>query len=201
MSELQRWEERFAAPGYWYGTEPNAFLTAQAHLLKPGQSVLAVGDGEGRNGVWLAAQGLDVHSVDISPTALAKARALAASRGVKLRTEQADITTWEWPVECFDVVATIFIQFVSPADMPRLFAGMKRALKPGGLLLLHGYRPEQLEYRTGGPARVENHYTRALLQQTFGDFAKIDIREHDDMISEGRGHAGMSALIDLVGRK
>ena len=201
MSELQRWEDRFAEPGYWYGTEANAFLKAQAHLLKPGQGVLAVADGEGRNGVWLAEQGLDVLSVDISPTALAKAWALAADRGVALRTQEADITQWEWPTACFDVVAVIFIQWATADQIPSLFAGMKQALKVGGLLLLHGYRAEQLKYGTGGPKQVDRLYTRAMLEVAFGGFAQLDIREHDDMVSEGRGHAGMSALIDLIGRK
>jgi len=201
MSELQRWEDRFAEPGYWYGTEANAFLKSQAHLFKPGQTALAVADGEGRNGVWLAEQGLDVLSVDISPTALAKARALAAERGVTLRMQQSDITQWEWPKACFDLIVVIFIQWASADQLPGLFAGMKQALKPGGVLLIQGYRAEQLKYGTGGPKRVDQLYTRAMLQQAFGDFAQIDIREHDDLMREGKGHTGMSALIDLVGRK
>ena len=70
MSELERWEARFAAPGYHFGTEPNAFLKSKADLLKPGQKALSIADGEGRNGVFLAEQGLDVLTMDFSPTAL-----------------------------------------------------------------------------------------------------------------------------------
>ena len=90
MSELQRWETRFSAPDYVFGKAPNAFLKDHAYLLKRGQKALAFADGEGRNGVFLAEQGLDVLSLDFSPKALAKAQALARERGVKLRTEQAD---------------------------------------------------------------------------------------------------------------
>ena len=97
MAELERWETRFSPPGYVFGKEPNAFLKAQAHRLRPGQTALSVADGEGRNGVWLAEQGLDVLAIDFSPIALAKARALAQERGVALRTEVADVTTWRWP--------------------------------------------------------------------------------------------------------
>jgi hypothetical protein len=82
-----------------------------------------------------------------------------------------------------------------------VFRGIKKALKPGGLLLLEGYRPEQIAYGTGGPSQVENLYTRALLEQEFGDFASLDIREHDSVLREGERHVGMSAIIDLVGRK
>ena len=87
------------APGYHFGTEPNAFLKSKADLLKPGQKALSIADGEGRNGVFIAEHGLDVLTMDFSPTALAKSRALAKERGVTIRTEQADLDTWQWPVE------------------------------------------------------------------------------------------------------
>src|SRR5690242_2723812 len=202
MSELDRWNERFAAPGYLFGTQPNAFLASQAHRLTAGAKALSIADGEGRNGVFLAERGLDVLAVDFSPVALAKSRELAAGRGVALRTEQADILGgWTWPNAAFDVVVAIFIQFATAAEQPALFAGIKQALKPGGLLLMQGYRPEQLAYATGGPREVGNLYTRALLAAAFADFAALDIHEHDDAVHEGSGHNGMSALIDLVGIK
>jgi SAM-dependent methyltransferase len=201
MSELERWESRFAAPDYHFGTAPNAFLKSQAHRLKAGQKALALADGEGRNGVWLAQQGLDVLSLDFSPNALKKARALAAARGVNLQIVLADLAQWQWPAAAFDVIAAIFIQFADPPFREKIFTGMKRALKPGGLLLMQGYRPEQLAYRTGGPSQVENLYTRGLLETAFADFASLEIHEHDSVVDEGAGHAGMSALIDLVGRK
>jgi cyclopropane fatty-acyl-phospholipid synthase-like methyltransferase len=201
MPELQRWQSRFGTPGYIFGKEPNAFLKAQAHRLRPGGRALSIADGEGRNGVWLAEQGLDVLAVDFSPLALEKSRALAAERGVRLRTEVADLTTWAWPKAAFDVVVAIFVQVVFPTERTAFFVNLKRALKPDGLLLMQGYRTEQLAYRTGGPSEAERLYTRALLQEAFGDMAQLDISEHDSAISEGTAHVGMSALIDLVARK
>ena len=199
--EFARWEDRFAQPGYWFGKSPNAFLKSNAHLLKPGWKALSLADGEGRNGVFLAEQGLDVLSVDFSQLALEKAQALAKERGVKLRTQQADLTTWAWPYSTFDVVVGIFFQFTPPEQRKLVFVGIKQALKPGGLLLIQGYRPEQLQYKTGGPQQEERLYTRKLLEESFGDLSSLEIREHDTAISEGSGHVGMSALIDLVGRK
>jgi SAM-dependent methyltransferase len=201
MSERERWETRFSAPGYAFGKAPNTFLQAQAHRQRAGGKALSVADGEGRNGVWLAEQGLDVLAIDFSPTGLAKARALAAERAAQLRTELADVTTWRWPQNAFDVVAAIFTQFVTAAERPAFFAHLKGALKPGGLLLMQGYRPEQFIYKTGGPSDSERLYTRALLENAFGDMAQLEIREHDSAISEGTSHAGMSALIDLVATK
>jgi SAM-dependent methyltransferase len=201
MSEFERWEARFAAPEYVFGKAPNAFLKSHAHLLKKGQKALAFADGEGRNGVFLAECGLDVLSIDFSPNAIAKAKALARERGVTLRVEQADIFTWNWPTAAFDVIVGIFFQFAPPDMRTQVFKNIKKALKPGGLLLIQGYRPEQVDYKTGGPPHRENMYTRKLLQEAFGDFSSLEINEHDSEVDEGSGHKGISALIDLVGRK
>jgi SAM-dependent methyltransferase len=200
-TDFDHWQKRFSQPGYLFGTAPNAFLKSQAQRLRKGQSALAIADGEGRNGVFLAEQGLDVLSVDFSPLAQEKVRNLAKERGVALGVKQADIINWEWPAAAYDVVAAIFFQFAGPADRDKIFAGIKRALKPGGLLLMEGYRPKQLDYKTGGPSHVENLYTREILETAFGDFTSLDIREYDSEIHEGAGHGGMSALIDLVATK
>ncbi|HUW00042.1 MAG TPA: class I SAM-dependent methyltransferase [Gallionella sp.] len=195
------WDERYASEDYLFGTEPNQFLVSQRHLLKPGMSCLAVADGEGRNGVWLAQQGLQVLSVEASAVALDKAKKLAQQRGVAIDFEQADVAHWQWGESRFDAVAAIFIQFAPPALREQMFVGIKRCLKPGGLLLLQGYTPRQLEYKTGGPPAAENMYTLELLHNAFGDMEIMHLREHDDHIGEGTGHSGMSALIDLVARK
>ncbi len=199
--ERERWQTRYAAPGYLFGTAPNAFLKAQAHLLPKSGTAFAIADGEGRNGVFLAEQGLDVLSVDFSSLGQEKARALAKERGVTPRIEQADIREWPWQDAAFDAVAAIFIQFATPAERAEIFAGIKRTLKPGGLLLLEGYGLKQLEYKTGGPSNAAHLYTRELLERAFADFASLDIREYDSVLQEGSQHAGMSALVDLVGRK
>jgi SAM-dependent methyltransferase len=132
---------------------------------------------------------------------VAKARALAARHGVEVDARLADLETWDWPVEAFDVVVGVFLQFAPPDMRDRLFERMKQALKPGGLLLLEGYRPEQLAYGTGGPGQVENLYTEALLRDAFADMEVVSLAGYDAEIAEGSGHVGPSALIDLVVRK
>lgn len=200
-ADLDRWNARFASDSYVFGTEPNAFLKSQRGHLFPGQRALAVADGEGRNGVWLARQGLDVHTVDFSPVAVAKAEKLAKEAGVRMTAECADLAQWDWGPRRFDVVAAIFIQFASPALRSIIFRRMKDVLKPGGLLLLHGYRPEQLTYKTGGPSAAENLYTASMLREAFDDMTILHLEEYDAHIDEGSGHSGMSALVDLVARK
>src|SRR5690349_1734969 len=96
QSEYDRWETRFGVPDYIFGTAPNAFLASCKPLLPASGKALAIADGEGRNGVWLAAQGLDVLSIDFSPAAQQKARALARERGLRLAFEQADVHDWRY---------------------------------------------------------------------------------------------------------
>ncbi|HUW37621.1 MAG TPA: methyltransferase domain-containing protein [Rhodocyclaceae bacterium] len=203
----QHWSGRYAAAGedYLFGTAPNKFLARQAARLAPGMSALSVADGEGRNSVWLAEEGLVVTALELSPVALHKAKRLATERQVEVDFVQANVLEWTWPEAAYDAIAAIFIQFASPAERTVLFGLMKRALKPGGLLLVHGYTPKQLEYRTGGPSALENLYTAALLSDAFADLEILELREHEDQLEEGsggqRGHWGRSALVDLVARK
>jgi SAM-dependent methyltransferase len=163
--------------------------------------VLAVADGEGRNGVWLAAQGLDVIAVEFSPSALHKARALAKARGVTVTFVEADVHSWEYPEAAFDVVVEIFTQFSSPLERAIKWAGMRKAIKPGGLLIIQGYTPRQLQYGTGGPKEVENLYTRAILEAAFRDLSEVTIVEEEREMHEGERHSGMSAVIGLTARK
>ncbi len=120
---------------YLFGTEANAFLKSVRHLLRAGQTALAVADGEERNSVWLAKLGLDVLSVDFSGVGLEKARKLAAQNGVTLKTKMADLFSWDWGQEHFDVVIAIFIQFAAPDERTILFSKMKKCLKPAGYLI------------------------------------------------------------------
>jgi len=201
VSARQFWDSRYDREDYLFGEAPNAFLAGQVDWLRAGMSALAVADGEGRNGVWLAQMGLTVTTTDIAPRAVQKALALAARRGVSIDAEVADLDQWAWPRDAHDVVVAIFIQFAPPAARRRLFANMKAAVRSGGFILLQGYRPEQLTYGTGGPSQIENLYTEALLRDAFADFDILHLESHNSDVSEGSGHHGRSALIDLVARR
>lgn len=195
------WDARFAEPGLLFGSEPNAFLRRESQRLAPGSRVLSVADGEGRNALYLAACGHRVQAFDISPVAIAKAREGAAARGLAVDFEVAGADDWEWEEQGFDAVVAVFVQFAAPAARERMFAGMWRALRPGGVLLIEGYTPKQLGYRTGGPGKREHLYTEALLRELLAQAHWLVLHEYEDFIAEGRGHFGRSALIDAVARK
>ena len=200
-AERAHWDARYATADYRFGKQANEFLARCKPLLPKTGRALAVADGEGRNGVWLAQQGLDVLSIDFSPAALAKARALAEENNVDVVFEEADVHLWPYPQDTFDVVAEIFTQFSSPDQRAQKWAGMRRALKPGGLLIIQGYTPKQLDYGTGGPKQREHLYTRAMLLEAFGDLDDVAIVEEERELQEGPGHSGMSAVIGLTARK
>jgi SAM-dependent methyltransferase len=197
----QTWNQRFSAPGFLFGSAPNGWLREHASVWSPGEQVLCVADGEGRNSVWLAEQGLVVEAFDIAETGVAKARDLAAQRGVTVNFAVADCDEYAWPEAGCDGVAAIFVQFADPALRERLFARMVRALRPGGHLVLQGYTPRQLEYKTGGPPLASHLYTEAMLREAFAELDILVLREYEEDLAEGSGHHGRSALIGLVARR
>lgn len=200
---ISRWNERFAATeDYLFGKNPNAFLVNHATpLIKPGMTVLAIADGEGRNGIWLAEQGCKVWSIDSAPAASAKAQRLAKERGVDLHIQTADIVQWPWHAQQFDMVVGIFFQFANPSLRSEIFVGMAAAVKPGGHLLIEGYGLKQLEYKTGGPDIPENLYTLELMRTSFASMRINVLEEYDAELEEGDRHKGTSALVDLVAVK
>lgn len=198
---LERWEQRFGGEEYLFGEGPNAYLASKSALLAPDWRALSIADGEGRNSVWLAEQGLRVDAFDFSPAGVAKARRLAAKRGVQVNTNVTDMFHWEWVPETYDLVAAIFIQFLTPEEREQVFGLIKKTLKRDGLLVLQGYRLEQLKFGTGGPTEPENLYTETMIREALADMEILDLASYDEEIREGRAHAGMSALLGAVARK
>jgi len=196
-----KWNQRFAHEGYLFGTEPNEYLQAQAARLPATGQALCVADGEGRNSVWLARQGLQVQAFDIAQVGVDKARKLALDAGVQVDYQVADCDQWAWPQNHFDVVAAIFIQFADPDMRTRLFAHMVDCLRPGGLLILQGYTPRQIEYKTGGPGILAHLYTEELLRSAFAAMDMLELRMYEADLAEGEHHLGRSALVGMCARK
>lgn len=196
------WNKRFDSPDYIFGREPNEYLQTQAKRhLKKGDAVLCVADGEGRNSVWLAKQGMQVDAFDLSEVALKKAIALATEQAAHVQFTLASSDMWDWLPNQYDAVVGIFIQFADPVMRTRLFAQMVSTLRPGGVLIVQGYTPKQLEYKTGGPSILEHLYTEDIIRALIGDLETIDLCLYEKELFEGLKHTGMSALLGLVARK
>lgn len=200
MSTSLAWDERYAGGGFQFGETPNLYLLSQAHRLRPGMRGLAVGDGEGRNGVWLAGQGLATTSVDWSGVGLAKAAALAERRSVALRTVTADLSAWDWPEAGFDLIAWIFVH-LPQADREAACAGAMRALAPGGLLVMECFTPAQEGRRSGGPKDVSLLWSRALVERHFAGLEVVELLEGTVALDEGPRHQGLAEVVRAVLRR
>jgi 2-polyprenyl-3-methyl-5-hydroxy-6-metoxy-1,4-benzoquinol methylase len=198
----QFWNERFDKKEFIFGKEPNEYLVEQTRqYLKSQDKVLCIADGEGRNGVWLAKQGMQVVAFDASDIALAKAKQFAKDNQVEVDYSFSDTDSFTWQENSYDAVIAIFIQFADPAMRARIFKQTYQALKPGGIFILQGYTPKQLEYKTGGPSLIEHLYTEEMIRDLAKEFEILDLRCYEKELSEGARHTGMSALLGLVAQK
>lgn len=194
------WDAKYHRSDYFYGVRPNAFLVDQDYRLDPGSRILCIGDGEGRNGVWLAEQGHNVTSVDVSPRALQKCAELAMQRGVFLRTECADLRDWHWPTERFDAVVAIYVHLLAEYRKPVHLAAIN-SLKPGGLFLLEAFNKNQLGNGSGGPKKVDLLYTADELREDFPEAEILSAEDLEIELDEGPGHSGRAAVTRLLARR
>ncbi len=198
----QFWNERFDKAEFIFGKEPNEYLVEQTQkYLKPKDKVLCIADGEGRNGVWLAKQGIQVIGFDASDIALSKAKQFAKENQVEVEYSFSDTDSFDWQENTYDAVIGIFIQFADPHMRERIFKKVHQSLKPEGIFILQGYTPKQLEYKTGGPSLIEHLYTEELIRDLTKEFQILDLRCYEKELNEGARHAGMSALLGLVAKK
>jgi SAM-dependent methyltransferase len=192
------WNQRYAADEFAYGTEPNSFLVQNAKILVG--PVLCLAEGEGRNAVFLASLGLEVLGVDGSEVGLAKAQKLAISRGLAIRTEVADLATYEPPANCFGSVVSISAHL--PSDIrKRLHRLVERSLKPGGIMLLEAYTRAQLIRNTGGPKDPDMLMARVDIEKEFPNCEAILSQEIEREVIEGEFHTGLASVVQFIARK
>jgi SAM-dependent methyltransferase len=191
------WDQRYAEPGFAYGTAPNDFLVSVAERI-PAGPVLSLGEGEGRNAVFLAGLGHEVTAVDASAVGLAKARALAAERGVRLHTVVGDLA--EFVIEPGAWAGIVAIWCHLPAELRRrVHRAAVSGLVPGGAFVLEAYRPAQLALGTGGPRVPELLYSLADLRDDLAGLDLVHAVETEREVHEGKYHAGRSAVVQVLG--
>ncbi len=204
VSPAAMWDERYRPASYAYGLEPNAFLVCQSSEARPGMRALVPGDGEGRNGAWLAKQGFEVDTFDLSAFGVAKAKALASDRGVSVNAVQADALAWDWPEARYDLIALIYLHLVEP-ERRIVHAKALKALKPGGLIVLEAFRPEQVARHAagarGGPRDPALLYSVEALREDFASEEIVLLEAAEARVDEGQLHAGESAVVRAVVRK
>jgi SAM-dependent methyltransferase len=194
------WDDRYRPASYYYGTEPNDFLRDHAKVIPPGGSVLCVGEGEGRNAVFLAGRGYDVVALDQSAVGLAKAGLLASARAVRIQTTVASLDGYRFEAGRWDGIVSIWCHLPS-AIRSRVHRQVVVGLKPGGVFLLEAYTPEQIRHGTGGPKEVDLLPTLAELRRDLDGLEILEAAESERIVQEGAGHTGLSAVVQLVARR
>jgi SAM-dependent methyltransferase len=195
------WDQRYDDAGYVFGQDLNQWMAENRALLSPGINALVPGDGEGRNGVWLAERGLNVTTIDASPVGVAKALQLAAAREVKIEAEIGDLRDWTPDAPRFDVVVLAFLH-VNPADRQPVHQRVATALKPGGLLLLEGFASDYLGFGKGGPSAKEMMFTESGLRDDFEDMLDIEYLAQSQIeLPSSERHGGRAVVMRLRARR
>ncbi|HTQ10728.1 MAG TPA: class I SAM-dependent methyltransferase [Fimbriimonadaceae bacterium] len=196
---VETWQQRYASADYAYGREPNDFLKSEVSRIPRGR-ILCIGEGEGRNAVFLARQGFQVTAVDGSSNGLDKARRLARESGVEIETTVADLAVYEIGICEWQGIVSIFVHLPDPLRElvhRRVVAG----LAAGGAFVLEAYTPRQLEFRTGGPSELSRLAGLDALQRELRGLSFEIGREVERVVKEGTFHSGMSATVQIVARK
>ena len=197
---MNHWNEKFADENFIYGTEPNEFLIEAQSKLQLSGSALAIAEGEGRNAVFLAQQGMDVTTWDYAHTGLEKTRKLAQMKDVSVNTQLVDLKEADWQNNQWDEIVCIFGHF--PEDVRnKTLKGVKEALKPGGYFVSEVYSTKQLPYKSGGPKTEEMLYTPEDFLHTFNDWRIVHFFTGEVVRHEGELHNGLSHVIQFIGQK
>jgi 2-polyprenyl-3-methyl-5-hydroxy-6-metoxy-1,4-benzoquinol methylase len=193
------WEQRYNVDTYISGTEANEFVRANVSQLPAGVA-LCLAEGEGRNAVFLAESGWEVHSVDLTEAGVAKTRRLAEQRGVQVQAAVGDLAVYDIGTNQWDLVVSIFAH-MPPTVRRDLHRRVVAALKPAGMLLLEAYTPGQIGRGTGGPATAEMTMTLDALREELDGLEFIHAEELERDIVEGAGHTGTGAVVQVIARK
>lgn len=197
---MNSWNDRFKNENYVYGTNPNLFLADIHKKLNLSGEALAIAEGEGRNAVYLAQQGMNVTAWDYAQSGLAKTEKLAKDRNVTVQTKLVDLNEANWDKDYWDELICIFGHFPE-ALRTKTLEGVKEAVKPGGYFISEVYSVYQLPYKSGGPQNVELLYKPEEFLNVFSDWRIVHFFMGEVVRNEGELHNGLSHVIQFVGKK
>lgn len=194
----ERWQSRYETEPWLFGRAPNLYLRSLDARLPVAGRALSLGEGEGRNAVWLAGRGLAVSAVDFAPAALARAQGLAAAHGVTIETIEQDVAAWQPPPGAFDLVTLIFLQLSADERVPAHRAALT-ALAPGGMLVLEAFAKG--ERGACGPKGDESRYDAAMLRADFAELEILELLAGTAVLEEGEAHRGPASVVRLFARR
>lgn len=194
------WNDRFNTDEYIYGKEPNHFLAESAKYLTPPGKILSLGEGEGRNAVYLASLGYSVTAVDSSIIGLRKALALAEEKNVRIKIIEADLAEYPFEIDKWDAIVSIFCHLPS-ALRKKVHGNIIKSLKSNGILILESYSKNQLKYKSGGPKDLDMLLDPQTTKHEFNGLELLHFETTVRDITEGALHTGEGSVIQIIGRK
>ncbi len=195
------WNGKFSRKGYLYGKVPNVFLKRHIDFMKPGSTLLLLGEGEGRNACYAASRDIEVTALDASDVGLKKAHDLAEESGVTIKTVLIDLQDWKSNTH-YDAVMASFLHLNEPLRT-QTFREALKALKPSGVFVAEFFSTKQMPLTSGGPKDADLLYTVESLQNIFDieGYEILQLEEVVDVLDEGRGHQGEAQLIRVKVKK
>lgn len=203
MKEI--WDSRYASEEYVYGVSPNEFFKNALVQYNISGKILLPAEGEGRNAIYAAKQGLEVTAFDISLEGKNKALKLAATEKVNIKYNVGDFFELDVVNEEYDCAALIFAHF-PPSLLSKYHQKIGDLIKPGGMVILEGFSKENLPLRlanpkVGGPNQLEMLFSKEQIHNDFPYFEIIQLDETVVELNEGALHNGTGRVIRFVGRK
>lgn len=197
------WNDKYAsAPDGLFGNKPNEYLRMVVSRSDfNARRVLALGDGDGRNGSWLAGQGFDVTAVDFSQIASDNARRRDMAGGVVPERIVADLAYWmPPPLSLFDAVIALYLH-CEPDVRARAIGRAIAALSPGGWLVIEAF--SKSDGVPSGPGLKDQALRYSLdecLEEACG-MAVVEAFEGKTSLLEGPAHFGTAEVIRFAARR
>ncbi len=185
LKDKEKWNTKYGSSTCLTGREPSSWLLDHADLLPGKGQALDIAMGEGRNTLFAASLGYDVLGVDISDVGVSRAESLARENNLTIRSLIADLDSYQIEENAYDLILCFY--FLER----NLFEGIRKGLKPGGLLIFETFTEDYLQYSGFKREWVLAHDE---LRQAFSGLKVIDYREVDEPENE-------TAYASLVARK
>ncbi len=193
------WNERYSSEDFLFGKEPNRFFKETIDGFNPGKLLLPA-EGEGRNAVYAAKLGWEIDAFDASRVGKDKALDLAEQEGVAINYEVSMIEDFESKPGSYDAISLIFCH-LQPEIRKPFFDRLVESLAPGGVIIVEGFRKEQLGLTSGGPKDPAMLYSAEQLASDFKQLSKLDITQETVWLDEGPGHQGEAKVVRMIGKK
>lgn len=196
MQEI--WNNKFSRDGFLYGEEVNNFIKENSHLLEKNATVLCLGEGEGRNAIYLAKKGLHVEALDASDVGLKKLQKKSLEENVAITIRHTLLENWQ-PAKKYDAIISTFTHLPRPTQK-EMFIKCIDALKENGYFIAEFFSIDQINFLSGGPKDTNLLYQIDDLYKLLTSLPCTIHKLSQEIVTlqEGKGHNGEASVVRIV---